>query len=405
MSPRSFIDVPAERVAVPVLVGLVGPSGSGKTYSMLRLTKGIQEVTGGDIFVIDTESRRSLHYADHFKFRHVEFKAPFGPLDYLAAIEHCARQGAKVIGIDSMSHEHEGPGGVLEMHEREMDRMASNEQDPQKREAKRERSTFTAWAKPKAERQRLINSILQMPISFVFCFRAKEKMKPVPGKQPLALGWMPIAGEEFVYEMTLNLLLPPSSGGVPDLQPKEPGERAMVKVPRQFAEIVRPEPISESLGVKLAEWAKGGAPSVSTEDLSKQIAAELRRISPDDGEQGKQLRKDLLGTAFGVSSWKQVTTLPAGKLSDGLEKLKKTAPVGSSPGTTERLSESQVEHLKKQAWESGIALTDLEECFGNRLAEIEIAGVDAGGLQSQIVAEIRRLADRQRLAKERAEDE
>ena len=38
-----------------------------------------QRVCGGDIFVIDTEARRALHYADAFKFRHVPFGAPFDP--------------------------------------------------------------------------------------------------------------------------------------------------------------------------------------------------------------------------------------------------------------------------------------------------------------------------------------
>jgi hypothetical protein len=118
MTTRVFEDHEAKRGAVPLLVGLVGPSSGGKTFSALRLATGIQRVTGGDIFVIDTESRRSLHYADQFKFRHVPFPAPFGPLDYLAAIEYCVKRGAKVVIVDSMSHEHEGPGGVLEQSRR-----------------------------------------------------------------------------------------------------------------------------------------------------------------------------------------------------------------------------------------------------------------------------------------------
>ena len=40
----------------------------------------------GDIHVIDTEARRALHYASYFKFRHTPFDAPFGSLDYLAAM-------------------------------------------------------------------------------------------------------------------------------------------------------------------------------------------------------------------------------------------------------------------------------------------------------------------------------
>src|SRR4029079_18921024 len=114
MTIRSFDDKPAVRERVPLLVGLVGPSGGGKTFSALRLAKGFQRVTGSEVYFIDTEARRALHYADRFQFRHVAFGAPFGPLDYLAAIQHCVAKGAKTIIVDSMSHEHEGPGGVLE---------------------------------------------------------------------------------------------------------------------------------------------------------------------------------------------------------------------------------------------------------------------------------------------------
>src|SRR5438128_3503645 len=102
---RTFEDRPAVREATPLLVGLIGPSSSGKTFSALRLATGIQRVSGGEIFVIDTEARRALHYAEKFTFRHVPFGAPFGPLDYLTAIEHCIARGAKTIVVDSISHE------------------------------------------------------------------------------------------------------------------------------------------------------------------------------------------------------------------------------------------------------------------------------------------------------------
>lgn len=246
---RTFEDHEAKRSAVPLMVGLVGPSGGGKTMSALRLATGIQRVTGGDIFVIDTESRRALHYAENFKFRHVEFKSPFGPLDYLQAIEHCENRGAKIVIVDSMSHEHEGPGGVLEMHAQELERMGGQQS-----------KNFLAWGKPKQERRRMINAILQMPISSIFCFRAKEKLKIVPGKNPEPLGFMPIAGEEFTFEMTVNCLLLPKAGGVPTWASDEIGERATMKLPRQFEQIfAEAAPLSEDIGENMARWAEGGA--------------------------------------------------------------------------------------------------------------------------------------------------
>ena len=264
---RTFEDKPAVRTSVPLLLGLTGASGSGKTYSALRLATGIQRVTGGEIFYIDTEARRALHYADRFNFRHMEFKAPFGPLDYLAAIEHCQKKGAKVIVVDSMSHEHEGPGGVLEKHEQETTRLSALWH------TSRDAAQMSAWAEPKAERRRLINSVLQLGVNGVFCFRAKEKLRIKKGEKPEPMGWMPIAGEEFVYEMTVNCLLYPGSGGVPEWNPGEVGEKMMVKLPEQFRETFKQRrPLDEDTGETLAKWAAGTVATVDPADILAKLA-------------------------------------------------------------------------------------------------------------------------------------
>ncbi len=279
VSQRIFVDRDAVREQVPLLIGLVGPSGSGKTYSALRIASGIQRVTGGPIFVIDTEARRALHYAGEgpgkFQFRHVEFGAPFGSLDYLAAIRHCADHKAGVIVVDSMSHEHEGPGGLIDAHEQELTRMAGNDY------AKRERMQMLAWQKPKAARRALLNGIVQLGVSCVMCFRAGEKTKPMKdpkdGKlKPVEMGFTPIAGPEFVYEMTMSLMLHPRSDGVPTLRSDLPGENIAIKVPGQFRELMNDrDPLSEDLGERLARWAGGGAvaaPRATSVDLAAVLA-------------------------------------------------------------------------------------------------------------------------------------
>jgi ABC-type dipeptide/oligopeptide/nickel transport system ATPase subunit len=250
---RAFEAKDAVRAEVPLLVGLMGPSGGGKTYSALRLATGIQRVRGGDIYVIDTEARRSLHYADTFQFKHVEFTEPFGSLDYLEALRYCIKKGAGVVVVDSASHEHEGVGGYLATHESELQRMAGDDY------AKRDRVKFAAWIKPAAQRRALINGLLQMNAAFIFCFRAKEKTKPVAGGKPLELGFMPIAGEEFLFEMTVNALLMPHANGVPTWKSDKVGENLMMKLPEQFRALFSSSsPMSEDHGVALAEWARGG---------------------------------------------------------------------------------------------------------------------------------------------------
>ena len=271
---RTFEDKPATREQVPLLVGLVGASGSGKTFSSLRLAAGIQRVSGGEIGFIDTEAKRALYYADAFKFRHLDFKAPFGPLDYLAAIRHFYDKGAKTIIIDSMSHEHEGPGGVLEQHETETQRLVKAwGSTPDK-------VKMSAWQVPKAARRRLLNEMLQMSCNFILCFRAKEKVDLTNSAKPTQLGWMPVAGEEFVFEMSLNCLLMPGSGGVPSWQPSEKGEKAMVKLPGQFRSIfAKNQPLSEDIGEELAKWAAGGV-SAKSERVASPNRADAATSAP-----------------------------------------------------------------------------------------------------------------------------
>jgi len=255
---RTFEDKVAVRERVPLLVGLVGPSGGGKTYSALRLAKGFQRVSGGDIHFIDTEARRGLHYADRFQFRHVVFGAPFGSLDYLAAIEYCVSKGAKTIIVDSASHEHEGPGGMLEVHAAETKRLAAAWK------VSENSAQMSAWAKPKADRRRMINSVLQFDCNFIFCFRAKDKLKIKKGEDPKQMGFMPIAGEEFVFEMMINALLLPGANGVPSWSNLEPGEKRMTKIPEQFRDYLLQaadagKPLDEDAGEFIAKWAAGVA--------------------------------------------------------------------------------------------------------------------------------------------------
>lgn len=281
---RSFEIKEATRQQVPCLVGLSGPSGSGKTYSALRLATGMQQVTGGDIVVVDTESKRALHYADRFKFKHVEFGAPFGSLDYLAVLQHVVHKGVKNVVIDSASHEHEGVGGYLETHAAELQRLGG--------EAK---NNFTAWIRPAAERRKLINGLLQLNANFIFCFRAKDKIKVTAGGKPQPLGFMPIAGEEFVYEMTLCALLYPGAGGVPTWTSTAQGERTMLKLPEQFRDMFAAnEPLDEEAGKLLAQWAAGGA---APQTGAAAIIAEARRVASQ-------------GTAAFLDWWKLPATKP-----------------------------------------------------------------------------------------------
>ena len=257
---RTFTPKPAAREQVNLILGLVGPSSSGKTYTALELATGIQSVVGGEIDVIDTEHGRALFYADDFKFNHIQFDAPFASLDYLSAIQQSAKRGAKVIVVDSMSHEHESAGGMLDYQDQELRRMAGDDF------GKQQRMAMLAWQKPKAARRKLLQGLTQIDAHLILCFRAKATSKPAKdanGKNVVVpMGFMPIAGDEFVYESALSMLFQPNAGGVPTWNPELPGEKIAVKIPKQFEWLKKETgPVSRRVGAKLAEWAVGSTPA------------------------------------------------------------------------------------------------------------------------------------------------
>lgn len=242
---------PAVRENVGLLIGLAGGTGSGKTFTALRLASGI----AGDkpFALIDTEARRALHYADKFKFHHAEMKPPFSPASYTEAILAADKAGYPVIVVDSMSHEWAGDGGVLDMQEAELNRMAGD--DWKKREAVK----MAAWIRPKTEHKHMVTKLLQVRAHLILCFRAEEKveMMRVDGKmkiQPKQTmtgldGWVPISEKNLPFELTASFLFTANRPGVP-LPIKLPDQlRALFPLDRQ---------VDESSGQKIAVWARGG---------------------------------------------------------------------------------------------------------------------------------------------------
>lgn len=299
---RQFRSARAVRANVPLLIALIGPSGGGKTYSAHRLARGIQRVQPGEIFGIDTEGSRMAELADRFEFQRVAFAPPFGSLDYLAAIQHCVERGARTIIIDSMSHEHEGPGGLLDSAEQfiegkiasKVERRELQNADDWKADKERQKLKMSSFIQPKAHRQKLIQHILQVPCNIIMCFRAKEKVEPKPGDSPKQLGWMPIGGDEFWYEMTARCLLLPGANGVPTWTASGDGEKLAMRCPEQFRGVLNGQ-LSEDTGERMARWATGApqhtaaewcelAKTTATLDGLKKLAEDAKKTTWSDAE-------------------------------------------------------------------------------------------------------------------------
>jgi hypothetical protein len=152
---------------------------------------------------------------------------------------------------------HEGPGGTLDAHAKEVERIKESWK------ITADKANFPAWVKPKAELTAFIQHFKRLDINLIFCFRAKEKMKivTVEGRQkPIDAGWQPIANDELFYEMDLACMLLPNSDGQPIWNHDD--HKPIKALPAHFRPIFAGNPrLSAELGRKLASWAKGGEPA------------------------------------------------------------------------------------------------------------------------------------------------
>jgi hypothetical protein len=355
----------------PLIIGITGASSAGKTYSALRLATGIQRVIGGEIFGADTESDRMLHYADYFKFTHIPFPPKHGPQDYLALVDFIAAKvgsGRAVALLDSMSHEHDGDGGVLEQIEDFLEEKCGSDF------GKRERMNFVAQIAPKRARKKLNRRIVALGnIVWILCYRAEEKIKPKKkgegqqqgGKrdnEPENLGWQPITTSKLPFDMTARFLLTPGCDGVPLLLPPNPAEKLLVKNPRQFREwFVEGEPLSEEMGERLARWAMGQKVEQKAEPAQRAASAPAGNPptaaeyqSCTDGQTYRLLQERFKSHWSSMSADQRAEVEVARKAA--YDRLAAQASKSATPAPAEPAEEPA------ETWDIPTARTSLREC-------------------------------------------
>lgn len=237
------------------LIGLYSESGGGKTSQSLRLAKGFAG-SMVDVWMIETESGRGEAWADDEEvggYSVIPLRGNFSPREYGGAIAATEKAGAKVLIVDSASHEWEGVGGVLAMAS---DNQAGGSKGP------------LVWQKPKMEHQReFMLRLTQTPIPLVIvCMRAKYVMEEVTtaylekwraaggqGKPPKVGDWArskdlsPKQSEDILYEMFVH--------GWLDKEHAFHGTKYTLNVLRQV--FIDGQPITIETGKRLAAWAAG----------------------------------------------------------------------------------------------------------------------------------------------------
>lgn len=242
----------AERKQAVIKMGLQGPSGSGKTYSALLLAKGLV----GDwnkVAVIDTENHSADLYAHLGDYNVVNISPPFSPAKYIEAISLCEAAGMEVVILDSISHEWDGAGGILDIHSAMMG------------------NSFTNWSKVTPLHNSFVNKILQSQAHFISTIRSKTDYvlserngKVVPEK----VGLKGVTRDGMDYEFTIVLDL--------DLRHNATGSKDRTGLFMDKPQFV----ITEETGRMIKNWCNAGFNISDIEVMIDQSASldDLRKI-------------------------------------------------------------------------------------------------------------------------------
>jgi hypothetical protein len=362
----------AVRVNTPAFVALAGPPGSGKTRSALELATGL--AGDGKILLADTEGNRSLHYADLYKFDHVEFRPPYTPERCAELIDLAENRGYAVLIIDSGSDEYEGEGGLQEIRDTAKDEF---------------------WAKTKARHKHaLINRIRRSRIHSIWCLRCEERVKisKVNGQTVVeTLGWQPICEKRFLYEMQSSFRFDPERPGVPvpiklyDIHAKFFANGAMV---------------NRDAGRQLAAWAAGGAiPAVEPSDFLKIAQAKAGEGTDAFREWWKTLSKwnrdflrddlaNLQGRAEKADEWPDTEqTQPDAQA--GLQNPERAAVIDPKLKPSSRTTEEAGSFSETNARQSGPAAGRRSGARGGDDVQRQASAADGDGNSPLIIVNFR----------------
>ena len=220
----------AQRKQAVIKMGLQGVSGSGKTYSALLLAKGL--VRDWDkVAVIDSENHSADLYAHLGDYSVVNISPAFSPAKYIEAISLCESAGMEVIILDSISHEWDGAGGILDIHSAMMG------------------NSFTNWSKVTPLHNSFVNKILQSPAHIIATIRSKQDyvLSERNGKMvPEKVGLKGVTRDGMDYEFTIVLDL--------DLKHQATASKDRTGLFMDKAQFM----ITEETGKTIKEWCNAG---------------------------------------------------------------------------------------------------------------------------------------------------
>lgn len=250
----------AERRKAKLRIGIFGPTGSGKTMSALKVAHGM--APWEKICVIDTENGSADLYSHMGGYNVITLAPPYEPEKYIEAIKAAERAGMEVIIIDSITHEWQGTGGMLEIADSML---------PQYRDGR------LIWTKITPRHNKFIDSILQSPAHMICCGRSKQETIMVESERggrkvqiPEKVGLKAITREGFEYEMTVAFDISINHYAT-CTKDRTKGEDGLSLFQDKSSRI-----LSEDVGRALKTWSEEGKADVV--GLKRELMTELVRL-------------------------------------------------------------------------------------------------------------------------------
>lgn len=282
----------ASRKQVKLRLGLSGASGFGKTYSGLLLAYGI---TGdwSKIAVIDTENESASLYAHLGEYNTICISAPFTPEKYIEAIRACEDADMEVIIIDSITHEWDGKGGILDIQ----NALGGKYQD---------------WAKVTPRHQGFIDAILQSKCHMITTVRRKqdyEMTKDSSGKLKVEkVGTKEVTREGYEYELTVNF--------------EFVNDKHLVRASKDRTGLFMDKPeflIGEETGKQILQWCLTGEDPNAAKNL---LVAEYKQLlSNDDVFTEDEQRQMAYKPSFNEERLERGIAFLKEKIADKLQKV------------------------------------------------------------------------------------
>ncbi len=311
----------AVREKIFVKIALMAPSGGGKTFGSLRLATGMAEEmkkqTGKDarILLANTEGKRGYYYANEFTYDIIDIDAPHNPEKYVELIEFAQSEGYDILILDSSSHEWEGKGGCLDLH----NQAGGN---------------YQAWGKITPRHDKFIYAIADCEMHTIATMRGKDQYemeKDQGGKTSVKkLGVGAKQRDGFEYEFTCTFLIDQKT--------------SMSEAQKDNTHLFENEGavlLSEAHGKKLIQWANSGDAAYTPPTRSSKPETKLA-TKPETEETGesKENIKDIIKEI--VAKYSTLKTSTNEEVKEKAKAILKTYSPGGNPNKIADIEKAKI---------------------------------------------------------------